>query len=376
MKKMTRRERLMAIFQGRIPDRPAVKIWGAGTRKDGCVHPAFERVRDLAVDKTDLMRGAWSDFSIYAGRETARRVETHDQPTDSPAWVDQITVYHTPQGDLREVFQKSTCRKPGYQKEHLLKEPGDIRKLLSLPYEPYPFSADGYRRVDEDVGDAGIAMFGMDHAMYALQRLIGSENFALWSLEADAELHEAIEVFAGRLRDHAAQALHAGIRGVFGWVGPELCIPPLMPPAAFEKYVFAIDKPLINLIHEAGGRVWVHCHGRMKPVLKRFADMGIDVLNPVEPPPMGDVTMAEAFGLVGNRMGLEGNIETHDFMTASNEEIRTKIRETLESGRGRRLILCPSSGYMENADPTENEISNWLLYVNEAVRYAEAMAGD
>ena len=370
---MTRRERLTAIFQGQIPDRPAVKVWGAGSKQDPCVHPAFAPVRDLAAERTDLMRHAGSPFNLYCGQHSGR-IETHTEPTASPDWVHQITVYHTPEGDLRQVFRASTHQRPGYLAEHLLKEPDDIPKLLSLPYESYPFSPAEYCRVDAEVGQDGIAVFSLDHAMYGLQRLIGSENFALWSLEAGDRLLEAMDIFAQRLRQHARAALEAGIRGVYGWVGPELCIPPLMSPAAFDRYVTALDQPLIAMIREAGGRVWVHCHGRMQPVIGRFADMGVDVLNPIEPPPMGDVTMAEAFALVGDRMGLEGNIETHDIMTADPGELLAKIRTTLEAGRGRRMILCPSAGYMESVEPTPHEIRNWLTYIEEGVRYAEAMA--
>jgi len=363
----------MSIFEGRIPDRPAVKVWGVCTKNDVCLHPAFEPVRDLAVDKTDLVRGADSAFSIYCGKETAQLVVTYEEATDSPDWVDQITIYHTPNGNLRQVDQKSTCKKPGYTKEYLLKEPSDIKKLLSMPYEPYPFTSDGYQNADAEIGDAGIVIFWLDHAMYALQRKIGAENFAIWSVEAEDLLLEAMQTFAARLFDHTHAVLEAGIRGVFGWVGPELCIPPLMSPSAFEKYVFELDKPLIDLIHEAEGHVWVHCHGRMKRVLERFKDMGVDVLNPVEPPPMGDITMAEAFDIVGDYMGLEGNIETHDFMTATNEELLKKIHETLDAGHRHRLILCPSALYMHSINPTSREISNWLLYINEAVSYAEKM---
>jgi hypothetical protein len=371
---LTRRERLTAIFAGRVPDRPAVKVWGVGTRQDACVHPAFEPVRDLAVEETDLMRHAGSPFHLYCGRFSSERIATRTEPTGSPDWVHQITVFHTPEGDLRQVFRASTRKRPGYIAEHPLKEPGDVRRLLSLPYEPYPFSSDEYRRVDAEVGQAGIAVFPLDHAMYGLQRLMGSERFALWSLEAEDLLLEAMETFARRLRDHARAALEAGVQGVFGWVGPELCIPPLMSPSAFDRYVTALDQPLIEVIRNMGSRVWVHCHGRMRPVIRRFADMGVDVLNPIEPPPMGDVKMEEAFALVGDRMGLEGNIETHDFMTADPEQLLAKVRATLEAGRGRRLILCPSSGYMENVEPSPREIRNWLLYIEEGVRYAGSMA--
>jgi hypothetical protein len=374
MRGMTRKERLQAVYEGRAPDRTPVKLWGAEPGQ-ACVHPAFEPVRDLAARRSDLVLTRGSRFHIYAGAQAGKLIETCVRPTADEAWLEEIAVYHTPQGDLRQVFLKSARKRPGYQREHPLKEPAHIEALLSMPYEPYPFSAESYREAEAALGDAGIVMFGLDHPLYALQRLIGSENFALWYVEAPDLLERAIETFARRVRREAETALAAGIRGAFAWVGPELCIPPLMPPAAFERFVFEIDKPLIDALHAAGGRVWVHCHGRMTPVLERFARMGVDVLNPIEPPPMGDISLPEAFARVGERMALEGNIETHDFMTGAPRDIEARIHAALEAGKGRRLILCPSSGYMENVEPTPREIENWLCYLEEGVRCAEELRG-
>jgi len=258
--------------------------------------------------------------------------------------------------------------------EYLLKEPEDIRRLLSVPYRPYDFSAEGFERSEAAVGDRGITMFGLDHAMYGLQRLIGSENFALWSLECRDLLLEAMQVLAERVREQALSALSAGIRTVFAWVGPELCIPPLMSPKDFDDFVFGLDKPLIEILHGAGARVWVHSHGGMDPVLERFVEMGVDVLNPLEPPPMGDVTLADAFERVGDAMGLEGNIETHDIMASSEEHLRQIVREALATGAGRRFILCPSSGYMEVVDPPDGMIRNLLAYLEEGRRVSEGLS--
>lgn len=372
---MTRRERLSAIFAGRTPDRPAVKIWGADPRWP-CAQPGFEQVRQLALEKSDLFIGSGVAFHIYAGRQAEQLIKSQEVPTDSSEWVHVITTYHTPQGELRDVFVKSTSGKPGYELEYLLKEPADIRKLLSMPYEPFAFDAKSYHEADACVGERGLALFGLDHAMYALQRLIGSENFALWSLTDDELLLEAIQLFSRRLHAHVQCAIVAGLgQAVFGWVGPELCIPPLMSPTAFDRYVTAFDQPLIETVRNAGGRIWVHCHGKMRPVLKRFASMGVDVLNPIEPPPMGDVTMAEAFELVGDGMGLEGGVETHDLMTATQARIHEMVHAVLDAGRGRRLILCPSSGYTESVTPSEHEIANWHYFINEGVRYADSFAG-
>jgi len=367
---MTRRERLSAIFNGKTPDRPAVKIWGVDPR-DKISQPGFEQVRQRAVEKTDLFIGTESKFHIHAGIHARRLLHREEVPTASPEWVHIVTTWHTPQGDLREITQESTCGKPGYEVEYLLKEPADIRKLLSLPYDPFPFDAQAYLDADACVGERGLARFRLDHAMHALERLIGSENFALWSLTDDDLLLEAMQVFSDRLLAHVKAAITAGLgKAVFGWVGPEVCIPPLMSPTAFDRYVAAFDKPLIETIHNSGGKIWVHCHGKMRPVINRFVDMGVDVLNPIEPPPMGDLTMAEAFALVGNRMGLEGGVETHDIMTAPQERIHDMVHAVLDSGRNRRLILCPSAGYTESVMPSDHEIQNWLYFIDEGVRYA------
>lgn len=222
MRHMTRRERLTAIFNGVIPDRPAVKIWGAGPGGP-LRNPGFERVRQLALAKTDLMVSAGSPFSVYAGRFADERITWVEKPTDDPEWVVVDKTYDTPLGALRELSHLSKVGKPGYVHEHMLKEPDDIRKLISLPYEPHVFDAATYRAADAAVGDAGIAMFGLDHAAYALQRLAGSENVALWSLTDEDLMLEAVSLFARRLRDHAAAAIAAGLgTAVFGWVGPRV----------------------------------------------------------------------------------------------------------------------------------------------------------
>ncbi len=374
MTSMTRRERLTALFEHRNPDRPAVKLWRAGT-DDRLLHPDYAPVRDAARELTDLMVDFGAPFDLYCGRHRDRHVAVREEPTDSSLWVDVVRTVRTPRGLLQSVLTRSTQNRPGYQKEYLLKEPDDIPRLLSLPYDPFEFDPQTYHETDRRTGDAGIVLLRLDHAMYGLQRLIGSENFALWSFEAEPLMLEAMQVFAERIRDHARTILATGLRPIFGWIGPELAIPPLMSVDHFRRYVFDLDKPLIDLLHDAGSRVWVHCHGKMSPVIELFADMGVDVLNPVEPPPMGDVTLNEAFSMVEDRMALEGNIETHDLMTEDRPELKTKIDACLAAATGdRRLILCPSSGYMEHPAPPPRLIDNLLTYIRYGVAQAEQMA--
>ncbi len=367
---LTRKERLLHIFEGIVPDRSAVKIWGV-TPFEKCPIPVFEPVRQLAVEKTELVVTANSLFNLYCGINANEYINTYDIPTDSAEWLNQVTEYRTPQGILREVFKKSRSGKPGYRTEYPIKQPSDIQKLLAMPYSPFPLVPDNYYISEYQLGDTGITIFALDNALYGLARLIGSENFALWSFDHQFLLLEAIQVFSDRICAHAKTALSHGISGIFGWVGPELCIPPLMSPQGFDIYCLPYDKRLADLIHNGGGYIWLHCHGKMRRMIQRFVDMGVDVLNPIEPPPMGDITIKQAFDVVEDQMALEGGIQTHDLMTSSISELENKTHSALEAGACKRFILCPSAGYMSNTEPSQQEIANWLFYITEGVRYAE-----
>ena len=366
---MTRRDRLLAIYRGEVPDRPAVRLWGAAPDQD-LLHPAFEPVRDAAAGKTDLVLGSGSPIDLRWGAQPPP-IHTETRETGDPDWIDHVKTIETPAGTLRSVWRESTSKNPGRTIEYLLKEPEDLEKLLSVDYVPHPFDPQPFRESEEKVGDRGITVFGLPHAMYGLEDAVGSENFAIWSRTHRQMLLEVMREYGRRILQHVERAVSAGIRGVFGYVGPELCIPPLMGVADFEEFVTPIDAPIIDAIHEGGSHAWVHCHGRMGPVLERFSDMGVDVLNPLEPPPMGDITLGEAFDRLDGRMGIEGNIETHDIMRMEPENFRHLVAETVEIGRGERFIICPSSGYMENPQPTDRQIRNLLTFVNYGVECAE-----
>jgi uroporphyrinogen-III decarboxylase len=256
--------------------------------------------------------------------------------------------------------------------EHFIKEPEDIRKLLSVPYEPFPFSANSYIKAVETLGEDGIVMFGLDHAGYALQRMAGSETFGLLSVDERELVDGAVSVLSDRIKAHAKAAIEAGLRPVFSWVGPELLIPPLMGYTDFEDFCFKYDKPLCDMIHNAKGYVWVHCHGKVARLLDRFIAMGVDVLNPLEPPKNGDVGMEEIALKYKGKIGLEGNIEIQELLQAPPERLKKLISDCVSAGaKSGRFILCPSAGFMEYPFPEQRYIDNLMLYLSYGLECVE-----
>lgn len=375
MRKLTSHERLLRIFRGEEIDRPALKLWNAAHRVGWQLHDAYLPVSRLAAETTDCFCGSGGyGIDLKAGTLISQYREGTVEETDDPNWVNHRTVIHTPKGDLEMVSRQSKIGDPGYDTEHFIKDEDDIEKMLSLPYSaPEGIVSKGYEDAVSDIGDKGVAMIDLPHAAYHVQTLMGSETLAYLSVDSRELVDRMCSVYAKRLYDHVKKILETGIREpIFGWCGPELIIPPLMTPQDFEDFVFRYDKPICDLIHEHGGHVWVHCHGKVANFIERFRDMGVDVLNPLEPGPNGDIDMYETVRRLGNSIGLEGNIEIQELLLSSKERIASLIDECVRAGsESGRLILCPSAGYMEYPRPTEKYIENLLFYLRYGLETVE-----
>ena len=80
--------------------------------------------------------------------------------------------------------------------------------------------------------------------------------------------------------------------------------------------------------------------------------MGVDVLHPVEPPPQGNVTAAEAKAVARGRMCIEGNIQIGSMYDGTPGAIREETRRLIEDAftDRRNLIVSPTaSPYIRGA---------------------------
>lgn len=360
---LTSHERIMRIFQGKEIDRPALKLWGANL-DDFLLHADYRPVCELAAEKSDLFISVDAPIQVYCGRYSEERITYELADTKYPTWKDQHITIHTPKGNLHGIERISTKGDPSYTIEQLVKEPEDLEKILSLPYEPLSFDPRPFFEQQQKVGERGVALMSLDHAGHALHRLVGSENLAYFSIDCRDLLIQTLSVFSARIREFVKNAIELGVTGPFQWVGPEVYIPPLASPQDFEDFVYQFDKPLCDDIHNAGGYVWVHCHGKVANFVGRYIDMGVNILNPLEPPKNGDIDLEQIIEKYGNRIGWEGNIEIQEILLSEQSRLKELIQECVRAGnKSGRFVLCPSAGFMEYTQPTVKYIENLLFYL-------------
>lgn len=369
---MTSRERLLAAFRSQPVDRVPVKAWGADPWRE-VWHPGFQTILDAALAKTDLAIQWGMDAGYYMTDPRAVDMQVEERPSAHEDYVERHTTVRTPRGDLHSVVAYSPIHKPSRTLKYAVETVEDAHRFLSIPYLPMEPDLSEYFHRRKELGERGILIAQLDvEPIYAVQKLLGSETLAIWLLEQRDIVREMVESLTQRMVQRVEYLLSRGVGPVFGYVGPELCIPPLARPQDFQEFVVEADRRFTTLIKEAGGLLWVHCHGKMRRVLQGFMEMGVDCLNPIEPPPMGDVTLRQARQIVGQRMCLEGNIEMDDMRRAPASRIRQLVAQAVEEGRGGGLILCPSSGFLDWPTPGGRLVENYLTYIEAGLEYGRS----
>jgi len=307
---MSSRDRLLAAYQSQPVDRVPIRVWGADPWTE-VWHPSFQPILDAALQYSDICTG-WGPMLNPFWSDVPVPIQVKDRPSQHAGFVNRVITYETPRGPITQVEAVSPQHRPGRVLKFFVESEEDALAWLSVPYVPARPDLSPFFEMRERLGERGLVMAYIGEPMYHVYTLMGSELMAFWSIEKRDLLREMITTAEQRLTDLVLYMLEQGVGPVFGYVGPELCIPPLMSPRDFYEFVVEVDKKFTLPIRQAGNLVWVHCHGGMGPVLEGFLEMGVSCLNPIEPPPHGDITLAEARKRVGERMCLEGNIEADD----------------------------------------------------------------
>jgi len=238
-----------------------------------------------------------------------------------------------------------------WQIEHWCKTPEDARALLEADWEGLVPDLDVLPEIERLLGDRGLIWVTIPSPILPVCRLFDPTDFLIFARTEKKLIHALMERVAERIQANLVALLDMGAGPIIRFGGAEHATPPLMSPKDFDELVVAYDEPLVRLSKEHGRMVAYHCHGHLRHALKRFVEMGVDQIDPVEVIPDGDVTISEAKELAQDQITLTGNIQSREINMGEPDEIEARIRELIEVAGPRRLVISTTGTPLETMSP-------------------------
>jgi len=116
----------------------------------------------------------------------------------------------------------------------------------------------------------------------------------------------------------------------------------LYSPAIYERYFVPQARELHERAHAHGMRAWVHTCGKMSRLVEMgiYAPMGVDVLESLSHPPLGDVdSLRETRAKIGDGIVTRGAVNVDLFYDTNPDHVRGRTRTVIEETRGYRHMI-------------------------------------
>lgn len=319
---MTSRERVLAAYEHNEPDRvPAWcgssdEFWGKAKRE---LSLGDEELRVRFGDDFRRVRAKYVGPEIELGRGVKsrtvfgvdRRGMGYGQPVSHPlagASIEDVHDYPWPDPDWMDV-SKIKAEAGSWNGEYA---------ILGGEWSPFWHDA-----ID----------------------LLGMENLYLKMYDEP----ELVDALLGHMVDYYAEASRrtfeaaADVIDIF-FIGNDFGSQtgPLLSPGMFGRFMLPHLKRLIDLGHDYGLKVQLHCCGGFAPLIPAMIDVGLDGLHAVQPSCRG-MDLARLKKEFGGKMLFNGAIDSqHVLIEGTPKSVREGTREVLE-------VMKPGGGYVAGA---------------------------
>ena len=254
-------------------------------------------------------------------------------------------TWHTRSGTLterqRHVFADSTLVQEVFALDGAPDPLDALEELLKA--RRWRFLPERYAREQSLVGDDGFVVAGeLMSPLKALHLLAGAVNTTYLIADDEDRVRELLALHEAAQLDLVRQMAVAGVPAMMAMDNLDAAF---HTPTYLEKFSASYYEQASRIARDHGSTFFIHACGRQKINLKMIDSLGVDGLEGVAFPPLGDVQLEEAMQLTSDRFLITGGIsamETEKFQ--SYDEVRRYIENL--SGRMRpythRFMLAAS----------------------------------
>ncbi len=350
---MTPRERFLTALRGGTADRAPLSLPGFIYRNIEQLErendPLKKRLAERILPETHYFVHVPAYLNRYLVtppqffRETGRK-----EKDGTTTYTQEI---RTPKGPLTAIRATNPLTATSWQVKYPVETPEDIDKISSVAWElPDKLATPDLKDLPADFDRRGIVQTSVSCPMVCVAGMMPFESFLELCVTDLPLVKELTEVCTKRTLA-VLDVLLPAKKIEYVWMGGcEWLTPPMASPRLYNELVQPFEERIIQRIHAGGALAHVHCHGKVSDSLEQVIARGADFFEPVEPPPDGDITFAEAKRRTAGRMTLGGNLEAR---VLENEDVATveqAVRAAFEGGTA-RMVLQTTAGPLDKLTP-------------------------
>ena len=185
--------------------------------------------------------------------------------------------------------------------------------------------------------------------------------------EAIHALFRRLTDFYKRMITRAHEQLH--LDGIFTSDDLGTQTSTMFSPKVFDEFFLPYYREVIDHIHSLGMHFWLHTCGNVEPFLPRFAELGIDVLHPIQKYTMDEQRVAKSYG---DKMTIWSGFDVQQTIPYGTPgDVRAEVRRLMET------YFRPDGRFMltfGNAITPDTPVESLRAVYDEAFRLGTELA--
>ncbi len=205
------------------------------------------------------------------------------------------------------------------------------------------FDSEKFQKIQNSVKDRGVVIAGeLFSPLKMLHFYVGLADTTYLLVDHEEQALELMQIHEQRQLELLRQMLKAGVKVVMSMDNLDASF---HPPAYVEKYSASFYEKASALAHQYNSRFLIHACGQQRANLARISSLGVDGLEGLVYPPLGDIEMEEALKITHDRFIITGGISAHETRNLTEKkQIFDYIKTLFERVRpySNRFILSAS----------------------------------
>ncbi len=376
---MTSRERFLKVLNGEMPDRVPVTLFIVEQGHFiSQIYPDIDHFdfHQLQLKVIELQKQLGADVFVrmlydindplhihMGGVDVSQQTENwevHTEDIQNGNTIIKRSTIKTPDGTLTQDFSINEIR-PGTFMHACTKKPVEKESDLDIliKYEPgMPESWPGQvkqrvKKIKDALGDDGILGAWSPHGPFNNASLLIKLDELYQLFLIDQPYYDKLMNYAmNRIIDYtrAIDAAGVDVHCVGGNVPGGF-----LGKRFYDEYILPYEKKYMDIVQENGTPGMYHNCGDVMNLLESYKDLGVRVVEPFSPPPLGDADLGRAKEIVDGDYVMLGSVDHVNIIKDGTiDQIKKVTEDTMKIGKPGGKFIFQDADFIEYGTPIEN----------------------